>query len=402
MSENIGQLKLRYDVLKAQHINFTEKGIAALPIPAKEDGQAIYYDSGSKDGLMLIVTYGGTKTFYHYMFFEKKPVRTKIGRWPQFKVVAARAAAHTLSEDASQNGTHPGEKRRENLRDITLKQFYETVYKPEYSLVYKKPRSVANDDSIFTHRFGDFHNRYLLSIKTSELEKLHNQTKQTHSPYTANRVLSLIKHVYVIAAKYGYVKGHNNPAAGIRKFPEQSRDRFLQSDELGRLFAALDAEDNEIFKNYVLISLYTGQRRSSILSLRWSQVDLVNGFIYLPDTKNGEPMQVPMTNQLRELLQKINQYTKSDWVFPSNKSKSGHFEDPKRPWQELLRRAGIENLRLHDLRRTMGSYQAISGSSLHIIGKSLGHKSTSATQVYARLSADTVRAAMEKDRKSVV
>ena len=107
-------------------------------------------------------------------------------------------------------------------------------------------------------------------------------------------------------------------------------------------------------------------------------------------------MQVPMTNQLRDLLQKINQYTKSDWVFPSNKSKSGHFEDPKRPWQELLRRAGIENLRLHDLRRTMGSYQAISGSSLHIIGKSLGHKSTSATQVYARLSADPIRESMQK------
>lgn len=382
--------------MKSQHINFTEKGIAALPIPAKEDGQAIYYDSGSKDGLMLIVTYGGTKTFYHYMFFEKKPVRTKIGRWPQFKVVAARAAAHTMSENASQNGTHPGEKRRENLRDITLKQFYETVYKPEYSLVHKKPRSIANDDSIFTHRLGDFHNRYLLSIKTSELEKLHNQTKQTHSPYTANRVLSLIKHMYVIAAKYGYVKGYNNPAAGIRKFPEKSRDRFLQSDELKRFFDALGMEDNEVFKNYVLISLFSGQRRSNILSLRWSQIDLNNGFIYLPDTKNGEPMQVPITSQLRDLLEKIKLQAKSDWVLPSNKSKSGHLEDPKRPWQDLLARAGIENLRLHDLRRTMGSYEAITGASTNVIGKSMGHRATSSTMVYARLVADTVRAAMEK------
>lgn len=382
--------------MKAQHINFTEKGIAALPIPTKQDGQAIYYDSGSKDGLMLIVTYGGTKTFYHYVFFEKKPVRTKIGRWPQFKVAAARAVAHTMSENATQNGTHPGEKRRENLHDITLKQFYETVYRPEYSLVYKKPRSVANDDSIFTHRLGEFHNRYLHSIQTSELEKLHNQTKQTHSPYTANRVLSLIKHMYVIAAKYGYVKGYENPAAGIRKFPEKSRDRFLQSDELKRFFNALDAEDNEVFKNYVLISLFSGQRRGNILGLRWSQIDLNNGFMYLPDTKNSEPMQVPITGQLRDLLEKINQNAKSDWVLPSSKSKSGHLEDPKRPWRDLLARAGIENLRLHDLRRTMGSYQAITGASTNIIGKSLGHKSTSATLVYARLSADPVRESMQK------
>lgn len=382
--------------MKSQHINFTEKGIAALPIPTKQDGQAIYYDSGSRDGLMLIATYGGTKTFYHYVFFEKKPVRTKIGRWPQFKVAAARAVAHTMSENATQNGTHPGEKRRETMRDITLKQFYETVYRPEYSLVYKKPRSVANDDSIFTHRLGEFHNRYLHSIQTSELEKLHNQTKQTHSPYTANRVLSLIKHVYVIAAKYGYVKGHENPAAGIRKFAEKSRDRFLQSDELKRFFNALDVEDNEVFKNYVLISLFSGQRRGNILGLRWSQIDLNNGFMYLPDTKNSEPMQVPITGQLRDLLKKIKQNAKSDWVLQSNKSQSGHLEDPKRPWRDLLTRAGIENLRLHDLRRTMGSYQAITGASTNIIGKSLGHKSTSATMVYARLSADPVREAMEK------
>ena len=381
--------------MKSQHINFTEKAIAALPIPAKEQGQAIYYDSGSTDGLMLIVTYGGTKTYYHYMFFNKRPVRTKIGRSSQIKLAVARARAHTMAENATK-GIDPGEKRRENLHDITFKQFYETIYRPEYSIVYKKPRSVVNDDSIFAHHLKDFHNRMMLGIKPVEIAKLHNNTKQTHSPYTANRVLSLIKHIYVIAAKHGYMNGHANPAADITKFKEQTRDRFLQSDELQRLFAALETEQNEVFKNYILISLYSGQRRSSILSLRWSQVDLVNGFIYLPDTKNGEPMQVPMTNQLRELFKKINHSKNSDWVLPSVRSKSGHLEDPKRPWHELLRRAGIENLRLHDLRRTMGSYQAISGASLHIIGKSLGHKSASATQVYARLTVDPVRNAMQK------
>ena len=381
--------------MKSQHINFTEKAIAALPIPAKEQGQAIYYDSGSTDGLMLIVTYGGTKTYYHYMFFNKRPVRTKIGRSSQIKLAVARARAHTMAENATK-GIDPGEKRRENLHDITFKQFYETVYRPEYSIVYKKPRSVVNDDSIFTHHLKDFHNRIMLGIKPVEIAKLHNNTKQTHSPYTANRVLSLIKHIYVIAAKHGYMNGHANPAADITKFKEQTRDRFLQSDELQRLFAALETEQNEVFKNYILISLYSGQHRSSILSLRWSQVDLVNGFIYLPDTKNGEPMRVLMTNQLRELLKKINHSKNSDWVLPSVRSKSGHLEDPKRPWHELLRRAGIKNLRLHDLRRTMGSYQAISGASLYIIGKSLGHKSASATQVYARLTVDLVRNAMQK------
>jgi len=83
-------------------------------------------------------------------------------------------------------------------------------------------------------------------------------------------------------------------------------------------------------------------------------------------------------------------------VLLSNKSKSGHLEDPKRPWRDLLERAGIEDFRLHDMRRTMGSMEAITGASLPIIGKSLGHKSTSATMVYARLSLDPVLEAMQK------
>ena len=129
--------------MKSQHINFTEKAIAALPIPAKEQGQAIYYDSGSTDGLMLIVTYGGTKTYYHYMFFNKRPVRTKIGRSSQIKLAVARARAHTMAENATK-GIDPGEKRRENLHDITFKQFYETVYRPEYSIVYGRPYGQAD------------------------------------------------------------------------------------------------------------------------------------------------------------------------------------------------------------------------------------------------------------------
>ncbi len=373
--------------------NFTERALNALPTPKEK--QAVYYDTGSHDGLCVIITYGGAKTYYSYIKFQGIPRRTKIGRVGQIKLIDARAKAHSLKEMAT-HGIDPSTKRREALHDITLKQFYEDVYKPEYSKIHKKLRSIDNDDSIFEHRLYEFHNRKLLTIKTAELEKLHNKTKLSHSSYTANRVLSLIKHMYVIAEKYGLMNNNPNPAFGIRKFPELSRDRFLHDDELKRLFDALDNESNEVFKNYVLISLYSGQRRNNILSLRWSQIDLVNGLIYLPDTKNGEPVQVPIIKQLRELFIKINQNDNNEWVLPSKRSASGHLEDPKRPWQDLLRRANIENLRLHDLRRTMGSYQAITGASMNIIGKSLGHKSTSATAVYARLSADPVRESMQK------
>jgi integrase len=86
------------------------------------------------------------------------------------------------------------------------------------------------------------------------------------------------------------------------------------------------------------------------------------------------------------------------WVFPSEakKSTSGHIEDYHRPWYALLERAGLEDLRFHDLRRTFGSYQAISGSSTQIIGKALGDKSQIATLVYSRLTLDPVRESIQR------
>lgn len=378
--------------MSSNRINFTERVLENLPIPST--GQVVYYDTGSRDGLCVIITYGGTKTYYAYMKFQGTPKRIKIGRVWQTKLHDARRQAHTLKEMAD-NGQDPTLQRRENLNDITFRQFYENIYKPEYSLIYKKPHSVENDDSVFKHRLSQFHNRKLLSIKPDEIERLHAETQKTHSPYTANRVLSLIKHMYVIAVKKGLMGLRGNPAGGIRKFTEKSRDRFLSGDELKRFWAALCDVKNDVFKNYVMISLFTGMRRNNVLTMRWEHVDFTSGLIYVPDSKGGQPLQIPMVNQVRELLLKISQGKKSGWVLPSKKSASGHFEDPKRPWQELLRVADIKDMRIHDLRRTMGSWQAISGASLPIIGKSLGHKSTSATQVYSRLTVDPIRDSMQ-------
>ena len=172
--------------------------------------------------------------------------------------------------------------------------------------------------------------------------------------------------------------------------------------ELARFFEALQYAEPR-FRHYILLSLFLGQRRSNILALRWGDIDFENDIVRFVDTKNGDTVNTPMTDQAREIL--IQMYrTAGDnpWLFPSNTSKSGHIEEPKRAWNALLKRANIENLRIHDLRRTMGSYQAITGSSLHIIGQSLGHRSTAATQIYARLSCDPVRESMQRATNSML
>lgn len=190
-------------------------------------------------------------------------------------------------------------------------------------------------------------------------------------------------------------KNRGNPAQGIKMFKEKSRDRFLQQDELRRFFKALDEEPNTMFKNYILLSLFIGQRRSNMLSMRWSNIDLQLGFAVFLDTKNGD-QRIPLVNQAKQILASIPRQASSDFVFPSDTSKSGHVEDFHRPWYALLNRAGIENLRIHDIRRTFGSYQAIGGSSALIIGKALGDKILAATQVYSRLTVNPVLNSMQK------
>lgn len=382
--------------MKSKHINFTEKTLASLSLPDKGTRQLIYYDSGTPDGLQLIITYGGSKTYYFYAFFQGRPIRVKIGKVGQIKLVSARAIAHTMREQLN-NGIDPSIERKESLKDITLKDFYENHYKPLYSNILKRVNSIKSDDVAFYNNLKELHSRHLKSINKEDIAKLHARLYKELSAYTANRMLSLISHMYNKAIEWGnYSSKLDNPAKGIKKFPEKSRDRFMSGEELHRFFSALYQEPDGSFKNYILLSLFLGQRRNNILSLRWADIDLDNLLVYFADTKNKTPLQVPLTSHAAILLRDMKKAAVSEWVLPSSTSASGHYEEPKKSWQKLLARARIENLRLHDLRRTLGSYQAISGASLAIIGKSLGHKSPAATQIYARLSVDPVRDSMQK------
>jgi integrase len=187
-----------------------------------------------------------------------------------------------------------------------------------------------------------------------------------------------------------------NPAIGVKKFKEQKRDRFILHDELPKFMEALEVEPNKNMRDLFLICLYTGARCGNVLSMRWEDLDFSINEWRIPDTKNGEPVRIPLIEQALEVLtSRLCLKESTPWVFPSMDSKSGHLESPKAAWKRILDRAGLKNLRIHDLRRTCGSYQAIAGVSLVVIGKSLGHKSPQSTAIYARLSNDPVREGMK-------
>jgi len=132
-----------------------------------------------------------------------------------------------------------------------------------------------------------------------------------------------------------------------------------------------------------------------------NQIDFDLNLWYIPITKNKESQTLPLTELAKRLLEDRHERRKSDeWVFPSV-SASGHVVEPKAGWRKFLKDAGLKDLRMHDLRRTLGSYMAMNNQSLQIIGKVLGHKSATATQIYSRLSSDPLKQAMEAAQASM-
>jgi len=370
----------------ANKINFTKQSIENLPIPSKDKRQAVYYDTNQK-GLCVIITYGGTKTYYLYRKFKGRPLKIKLGNAEELTVATARKNANDAITELN-SGENPNDKLRKERKEYTLGKLFEE-YMTRYSKVHKK--SWKYDEREIPKFLGHWFNRKLSEITHQEIRKLHEMTFSDSGKYQANRILERIKAMYNKAIEWGYAT--QNPANGIKKYKENKRDRFLQPNEIKAFFESLEQEPNKVARDYFKILLFTGARKSNVLAMRWNEINFELRIWRIPETKNGEPLEVPLIPYAIDVLKSIERT--SEWVFPSETSENGHFADPKRPWKRILERANIKDLRIHDIRRTLASYQAITGTSLSIIGKTLGHKSVDATQIYARLNNDPVRSSME-------
>jgi len=144
-----------------------------------------------------------------------------------------------------------------------------------------------------------------------------------------------------------------------------------------------------------MISLLTGARKSNTLAMRWEDINFTAETWRIEETKNSDPQTIHLPKQAMEILTERKWKSESPWVFEGRGAK-GHLADPKKAWGRILKDAGIDNLRIHDLRRTLGSYQAATGANGYIIGKSLGHRSQQSTAIYARLNLDPVRDSVNK------
>ena len=372
--------------MATEKVNFTKAVIVDAVAP--ERGRRYLYDA-EEAGLVLQITAAGRKTFQLYKKHQGRPVRVTFGTWPEITVEQARKKARKAKTDLDA-GTNPNDDLRQKRQEMTFADLF-----GQYMVRHAKVRKLTwqEDQNQFDRYLGAFAKKKLSAITRKDVAALHARIGKT-APTAANRVLSLLSSVFGRAIEFDLWAGAN-PCTGVRKFPEQSRDRFLSGDELRRFFEALEQEPNDTARDFFSVALLTGARRSNVLEMLWADIDLDAATWRIGRTKNGTPQTVALVEPVVELLRERRRQATSVFVFPGT-GKTGHYMEPKRAWKTLLKRAGIEGARVHDLRRTLGSWQAMTGASLPVIGKSLNHKNQSTTAIYARLDLDPVRSAMEK------
>ena len=304
--------------VETQHISFTKPKLAGLKSPEPKPGSQTIYDTyhdNKEAGLVLLVTSGGSKTFYLSKKINGWPERIKLGRFPDLSVENARkGAAQQKGQIAS--GINPNAERKKLRADMTLGGLFHD-YIERYSKKHK--RSWKYDEREINKFLSHWFRFKLSDITKQEIQRLHEKIRDKNGLYQANRLLERLRAMYNKAIEWGW-QGQN-PASGIKKFKEKSRDRFVQTDELPRLFVALENEENEVIRDYIMLSLLTGARKSNVLAMRWDEINFNRAEWRIPETKNGEPVTVPLMAQAIEILQRRRRGTNLEWVLPSKGSK---------------------------------------------------------------------------------
>lgn len=373
---------------------FTKRRIEAVGLP--ERGREQYRDTKTP-GLVLRVTAAGAKTFYVYKKLNGRPVRFKLGDFPTMTVDQARhRAADILGEIAK--GANPAAARRAGRQAPTLRELF------EHWIAHAKlaKRTWRDDERQFEKYLAPLKNRKLGDITQGDVARWHSDIGRKHGPYQANRCRALLCAMFNKAGEIGHTGP--NPCQGVKRFRETSRERFLQPEEMRPFFAAL-RDEPPLWRDFWLLCLFSGARRGNVAAMSWRDIDLDQGIWYLPGqkSKSGLPLAIVLPPPAVMILRSRKETANGNpWVFPAEGGASGHIVDPRKSWARVVKRAGIDNLRPHDLRRSLASWQAIQGASLQIIGASLGHVDPKATAVYSRLQLEPVRVSVNRAVESMV
>lgn len=371
-------------------IKLTRPVVGRLP-PAPGPGPVYYFDQVLK-GFAVRVSPNGVKAFLVQGRVGGRLQRIALGRFPTISPEDARKRASAILNNMAE-GKSP-ERARDKLTTGEALDQWLAVH-VEHKL---KPRTAEDYRRIVWQTlrplFGD---RPIAEIERADLAKLHHDKSAT--PRRANYILATARSFFSFCEDQGYRPENSNPGKRIKHYPENRRERFLSADELARASAAIDAAERggvvSIFAAAGLrLCILTGARQGEIRNLTWREVDLERRLLLLEDSKTGR-RPIFLNEPAVAVLESLPRVTGNPHVIVGVKE-GEPYKNLTRAWSKVRSRAGLGDVRLHDLRHTYASFGASESLSLPILGRLLGHRVPATTARYAHLANDPVRAAGEK------
>lgn len=349
-------------------------------------------------GFHVRVLPSGVKSYaLFYRNADGKQRTLSLGRTNLLKAERARQLAQSRLVEVH-GGRDPSQERRAERVVVTMQDLFED-YLVKHARVKKRPRSVQGDETLWRLHLGPFLKD--MRVDRLGLKDLHGfMATMVDRKGAANRSLALLSKMMTLAIAWDLRP--DNPCKRVERYPENRMERFLTAAEVVRLRASLDVEEDQVGASAIRFLLLTGARRGEVLKATWSQFDLSgpSPLWIVPQEHNKGATRVrrdlrrPLSDEAASLLTSLrtsSSVTSIQWVFPSRRDPSKCRADLKKLWDRVRIRAGIPDVRIHDLRHSFASAAINSGASLHMIGKALGHADVRTTERYAHVLDGSVR-----------
>ena len=371
-------------------LTISKRAVDALSVEGRE---AVFWDR-DLPGFGVRVYPSGRKVYVVQSRGPKGPKRVTLGRHGEVLAEQARRKA-AEAIDRIKQGEDPLPPPPEP--ELTVAVLAERYMEAHVSANCNAHTAGIYRGSLDNHILPALGTMPVGSVGRSEVSALHYGLR--HTPRAANRALMVLSKMFSLAEAWGLAPAGSNPCRSVVKYKEGKRERFLTPEEyrrVGRGLCVLEAEGEFPARAVAALRLLmlTGCRLNEILTLRWDDVDRSAGELRLRDAKTGARM-VPLTPTAGAVLSGIARVPGNPWVFSGDKPDS-HLSQLSKYWLRVRKRAGIDDVRIHDLRHSFASRALALGESLSMIGRLLGHTDVGSTARYAHLARDTEKLSAAK------
>lgn len=363
------------------HITLSFVKSLQLERPSK---RIMYMDADFRS-LLLEVRPTGAGTWYFRYDSKGKYKLFKIGSMEEVSVLEAKAKAFELQHSLLLHGGELGLPGEFSAHRLTFSAFIHEHYAMHAK---NRKRSWSAEQRILRREIMPIFGEMRLNAVTrfTVILWLEGVIGRGLAPSTCNRALFLLKYIFSCARRWGFIA--ESPAKDVSALPEREfRERYLSEKEACQLLDVLLEEKDQQAAHAIRLLLFTGARKSEILAARWENVDVERRLLTVPLSKSGKARHIPLSDAALQVLADLPQ--RSEWLFPSPR-KDGHITSVFIVWDRVRTKAGLQDVRLHDLRHSFASFLVNGGFSLYEVQKILGHHNPKVTARYAHLTQESL------------